>query len=85
MEQIVEGVKVIIHLFIPHNQNTISPDVSQALGSLLSSDEVTQAHPSRIVTPTPSQHQHWLLSVTRTTYFKQIGHPTHSIHCLAIY
>ena len=58
MEQIVEGVKVIIYLFIPHNQNTISPDVSPALGSLLSSDEVTQAHPSHVVTPTPSQHQH---------------------------
>lgn len=50
--------------------------------SLLSSDEVTRAHPSRVVTPAPSQHQHRLLSVTRTTYFKQIGHPAQTIHCI---
>ena len=54
------------------NQNTISPDA-------MSAPESPQqwrghpGHPSRVVTPAPSQHQHWLLSVTRTTYSKQIG------------
>ena len=78
--------KVSRQLFIflsRRHQNTISPMCSTL--SLLSSDEVTRAHPSRVVTPAPSQHQHRLLSVTRTTYFKQIGHPAQTIHCLAIY